>query len=328
MGYAAPGAVIAMGPRSFSAWRAKPAGSAAWAQAFPGSLALDLRCALLGGGRGADRCRASAALEILFVEILKELPATLILRPFNFDTLAVKAYSYASDERLLEAATPSLLIFLAGLAPIIILDATSNADAQGQARMSSVQLTNVRRRYGKTLVLDDVSFTAPEGQVVALLGASGSGKSTILRLIAGLEPVDAGEVRIGGERVSGAGAAVAAEARRIGMVFQDYSLFPHLTAGANVAFGLDKLGRAERDEMALKWLDRVGLKHRAGAYPHELSGGEQQRVALARALAPKPRAILLDEPFSGLDPGPARGTARHDTGDARRSEHHDPVRHA
>lgn len=169
--------------------------------------------------------------------------------------------------------------------------------------MSSVQLTNVRRSYGKTLVLDGVSFTAPEGQVVALLGPSGSGKSTILRLIAGLESVDAGEIHLGGERVSSAGSTTPTEARRIGMVFQDYSLFPHLTAGANVAFGLVKLGRAERDEIALKWLDRVGLKHRSSAYPHELSGGEQQRVALARALAPKPRAILLDEPFSGLDAG-------------------------
>lgn len=167
--------------------------------------------------------------------------------------------------------------------------------------MSSVQLSNVFRTYGKTRVLDDVSFTAPEGQVVALLGPSGSGKSTILRLIAGLEPLDSGEIKIGGERVSAAGLNVSPESRRVGMVFQDYSLFPHLTAGANVAFGLDKLGRAERDEAALRWLDRVGLKHRAGAFPHELSGGEQQRVALARALAPKPRAILLDEPFSGLD---------------------------
>lgn len=93
-----------------------------------------------------------------------------------------------------------------------------------------------------------------------------------------------------------------AEARRIGMVFQDYALFPHLNAGANVAFGLDKLSRAERDARARAWLDRVGLKHRAQAFPHELSGGEQQRVALARALAPAPRAVLLDEPFSGLDP--------------------------
>lgn len=167
--------------------------------------------------------------------------------------------------------------------------------------MSSVQVTSVHLSYGKTRVLDNVSFTAPEGQVVALLGPSGSGKSTILRLIAGLETLDAGEIHIGGERVSSVGSTLATEARRVGMVFQDYSLFPHLNVGANVAFGLDKLGRADRDETALRWLDRVGLKHRASAYPHELSGGEQQRVALARALAPKPRAILLDEPFSGLD---------------------------
>ncbi|MEZ5956356.1 MAG: ABC transporter ATP-binding protein [Hyphomonadaceae bacterium] len=167
--------------------------------------------------------------------------------------------------------------------------------------MSTVQLTNVHRSYGKTRVLNDISFTAPEGEVVALLGPSGSGKSTILRLIAGLEPLDDGEIHLGGERVSAVGAVVPTEARRVGMVFQDYSLFPHLTAGANVAFGLGTLGRAERDETALRWLDRVGLKHRASAYPHELSGGEQQRVALARALAPQPRAILLDEPFSGLD---------------------------
>jgi len=168
--------------------------------------------------------------------------------------------------------------------------------------MSSVTLTQVRRAYAGVAALDNVSLTAPKAKVLALLGPSGSGKSTIMRLIAGLEPVDAGEVRIGDELVSAPGRTLPAEARRIGMVFQDYALFPHLTAGANVAFGLDKLGRAERDENALRWLDRVGLKHRAHAYPHELSGGEQQRVALARALAPAPRAVLLDEPFSGLDP--------------------------
>ncbi len=167
--------------------------------------------------------------------------------------------------------------------------------------MSTVSLQGVRRSYDKTLALHDVTLTAPEGQVVALLGPSGSGKSTILRLIAGLESVEAGEIRINGELVSAPGSTLATEQRRVGMVFQDYSLFPHLNAAANVAFGLDKLGRAERDEAALRWLDRVGLKHRASAYPHELSGGEQQRIALARALAPQPRAILLDEPFSGLD---------------------------
>jgi len=168
--------------------------------------------------------------------------------------------------------------------------------------MSDVTLRNVRHAYNGAWALDDVSLTAPQGKVLALLGPSGSGKSTILRLIAGLETPDAGEIAIGNEIVSAPGRVLPTEQRRVGMVFQDYSLFPHLTAGANVAFGLDKVGRAERDAQALHWLDRVGLKHRAGAYPHELSGGEQQRVALARALAPKPRAILLDEPFSGLDP--------------------------
>lgn len=168
--------------------------------------------------------------------------------------------------------------------------------------MSIVTLCSVRRVYGSTAALDDVSLTAPEAKVLALLGASGSGKSTILRLIAGLEPLDAGEIRIGDELASSAARSIPTEQRRVGMVFQDYSLFPHLNAAANVAFGLDKLSRAEREQQALRWLDRVGLQHRANAYPHELSGGEQQRVALARALAPKPRAILLDEPFSGLDP--------------------------
>jgi len=168
--------------------------------------------------------------------------------------------------------------------------------------MSSVTLRNVRRAYNGAWALDDVSLTAPEGKVLALLGASGSGKSTILRLIAGLEAPDAGEIAIGNEIVSAPGRLTPTEQRRVGMVFQDFSLFPHLNAGANVAFGLDKLSRAERDAQALHWLDRVGLKHRADAFPHELSGGEQQRVALARALAPKPRAVLLDEPFSSLDP--------------------------
>ena len=175
--------------------------------------------------------------------------------------------------------------------------------------MSSVTVLNLRRVYDGIPVLDDVSLTAPEGKVLALLGASGSGKSTLLRLIAGLEPVDGGEIRIGEEVVSNRGRTLAAEARRVGMVFQDYSLFPHLTAAANVAFGLTALPRAERAGLALAWLDRVGLAARAEAYPHELSGGEQQRVALARALAPKPRAILLDEPFSGLDPA-LRGDLR------------------
>lgn len=165
-----------------------------------------------------------------------------------------------------------------------------------------VRVENVRRVFAGRAAVDDVTLTAPAGKVTALLGASGSGKSTLLRLIAGLEPVDGGRVLLGDQPVSTTSALVPAEARRVGFVFQDFALFPHMTAAQNVAFGLSRIKRAARLREATAWLDRVGLAHRADAYPHELSGGEQQRVALARALAPRPRAVLLDEPFSGLDP--------------------------
>jgi|CXWL01.1.fsa_nt_gi iron(III) transport system ATP-binding protein len=182
----------------------------------------------------------------------------------------------------------------------------------------TITLTNVSRLYGAAAALNDVSLTAPSGQVLALLGQSGSGKSTILRLIAGLEPVDAGEIRLGDDIASAPGRTLAPEHRRIGMVFQDYALFPHLTAIGNVMFGLDHIPRDVREDAALAWLVRVGLGHRAKAFPHELSGGEQQRIALARAMAPKPRAVLLDEPFSGLDPV-LRGELRDVTLDALRT---------
>lgn len=170
--------------------------------------------------------------------------------------------------------------------------------------MSAVRilLSLARRAYGSVVVLNDASFSAQAGQVLALLGPSGSGKSTILRLIAGLEPLDAGTIHFGDELVSAPSHTLAPERRRVGMVFQDYALFPHLSVLANVAFGLDALPREQRADEARAWLSHVGLVHRADAFPHELSGGEQQRVALARALAPRPRAVLLDEPFSGLDP--------------------------
>jgi len=166
-----------------------------------------------------------------------------------------------------------------------------------------VRVENVRRVFAGRAAVDDVTLTAPAGKVTALLGASGSGKSTLLRLIAGLEPVDGGRVILGGGVASAPQVMAPAESRRIGFVFQDFALFPHMTAAQNVAFGLAALERHARGAEARAWLERVGLAHRADAYPHELSGGEQQRVALARALAPKPRAVLLDEPFSGLDPG-------------------------
>jgi len=160
----------------------------------------------------------------------------------------------------------------------------------------------VTRRYGERAVVDGVSLSLPPGQITALLGGSGAGKSTLLRLFAGLEGVDEGEIRLGADILSAPGRTLPAEKRRIGLIFQDFALFPHLTAARNVAFGLKHLPKAEATARAQAWLARLGLEPRAAAYPHELSGGEQQRVAIARALAPEPAAILMDEPFSGLDP--------------------------
>ena len=166
----------------------------------------------------------------------------------------------------------------------------------------SLEARNVSRAFGALKAVDDVSLSVEAGQVVALLGPSGSGKSTLLRMFAGLEGVDSGEILAGGERVSSPKNATPPEQRGIGMVFQDYALFPHLSALGNVAFGLQGLGKMRAQKLAMDWLIKVGLGQRAIYFPHQLSGGEQQRVALARALAPQPRAVLMDEPFSGLDP--------------------------
>ncbi len=157
------------------------------------------------------------------------------------------------------------------------------------------------RAYGSHRAVVEASLTLRAGEITALLGASGSGKSTLLRLIAGLEPVDSGEIRLGHTLLSSPGQALAPEQRGIGLVFQDYALFPHLSVLDNVRFGLKGLARSEQRSRAEAALDRVGLRERASAWPHWLSGGEQQRVALARALVRGPEALLLDEPFSGLD---------------------------
>lgn len=175
---------------------------------------------------------------------------------------------------------------------------------------ASIALDNVTRAYKSRRVVADVTLSAPAGKVLALLGPSGAGKSTILRLIAGLEPVDGGEIRLGGACVSAPGRTLAPEDRRVGFVFQDYALFPHLDARANVAFGLTGLTRAEREDAATRWLGRVGLGARARAYPHELSGGEQQRVSIARALANHPPVVLADEPTAPLDSERALGVVR------------------
>jgi iron(III) transport system ATP-binding protein len=167
--------------------------------------------------------------------------------------------------------------------------------------MSAIEVTGARRLYGRKAAVDGATLSVEAGRLTCLLGPSGCGKSTLLRLIAGLEPLDGGEIKSQGALLSGPGVHAAPEERQIGFVFQDYALFPHLTIEQNVAFGLTHLPRDQRRARALAELERVRLADRAGAWPSALSGGEQQRVALARALARNPRAILLDEPFSGLD---------------------------
>jgi len=164
-----------------------------------------------------------------------------------------------------------------------------------------LELREVSKSFGDITAIDRLSFSVGAGRIGCLLGPSGSGKSTVLRSIAGFERPDAGEVLAGGELLSGRGTWVPPERRRIGMVFQDFALFPHLDALANVAFGLHAEDRDKRRRRALEMLELVGLAAEAGRFPHELSGGQQQRVSLARALAPRPRIVLLDEPFSNLD---------------------------
>ena len=164
---------------------------------------------------------------------------------------------------------------------------------------SMIALTGVGRRFGDVAAVKDTSLCVERGEVVALLGPSGCGKTTLLRLIAGFETPDAGSVTIAGKDVAGSGAWVPPERRRVGMVFQDYALFPHLTVTENVAFGIPRRERTAKVPMLLALVDLCGLGHR---YPHELSGGQQQRAALARALVPAPEVILLDEPWSNVDP--------------------------
>ncbi|MGE3306192.1 MAG: ABC transporter ATP-binding protein [Rhizobiaceae bacterium] len=149
--------------------------------------------------------------------------------------------------------------------------------------------------------LRDVSLSAEPGEVLCLLGPSGSGKTTLLRIAAGIEAQSAGRVLLNDREIAGPSVFLPPEKRSIGLVFQDFALFPHLTILDNVRFGLTALARGDARKEAMIALSRVGLAQLAGNYPHALSGGEQQRVALARALAPRPAVLLMDEPFSGLD---------------------------
>jgi len=164
-----------------------------------------------------------------------------------------------------------------------------------------LEVSDISMDYHGKGIIDNLSFDLERGSIGCLLGESGCGKTTILRLIAGFEPLQAGAVVIGGHLMSNPGTCVPPEERRLGMVFQDYALFLHLTVRKNIAFGLHHLSGSKRNRRVSEMLDLVGLSIDADKYSHQLSGGQQQRVALARALAPEPDLLLLDEPFSNLD---------------------------
>jgi iron(III) transport system ATP-binding protein len=171
----------------------------------------------------------------------------------------------------------------------------------GVSIATRLELQNICHSYGDVAVLDNVSLVVEPGDVMCLLGPSGSGKTTLLRIVAGIEQQSSGRVLFDEREIAGPNEFLPPEKRGIGLVFQDYALFPHLTILGNVKFGLDKLSAKEAEHQARQVLARVGLEPLAKEYPHALSGGEQQRVALARALAPRPGILLMDEPFSGLD---------------------------
>lgn len=170
---------------------------------------------------------------------------------------------------------------------------------------SFLEIDDVHKRFGEDEVLKGISLVVQQHQVVCLIGASGSGKSTLLRCVNGLETIDGGEIRIEGDPVSGPGVDYVRLRRQIGLVFQSYNLFPHMSVLRNVTLGpmvIGNIARAPAQELARSLLRRVGLEDKAEAYPDQLSGGQQQRVAIARAMAIDPKLLLLDEITSALDP--------------------------
>ncbi|ADZ70619.1 ABC transporter ATP-binding protein [Polymorphum gilvum] len=171
----------------------------------------------------------------------------------------------------------------------------------GATIAAGLAFEHVSHAYGDLPTVHDLSLRIEPGEILCLLGHSGCGKTTLMRIAAGVEVQSAGRVLINDEEVAGPSCFVAPERRGVGLMFQDYALFPHLTNRENVMFGLTRLARSQALTVADQMLARVGLAAYADDYPHSLSGGEQQRVALARAIAPRPGVLLMDEPFSGLD---------------------------
>lgn len=194
---------------------------------------------------------------------------------------------------------------------------TSPRRPAGVTFAASLAFENIRHSYHGKETIRDISLEARPGEVLCLLGPSGSGKTTLLRIAAGIEAQTSGRVLIDGRVVAGPDLFVPPEKRGVGLMFQDYALFPHLSVLDNVRFGLTAMPAKAAHAEAMVALERVGLSHYADKFPHALSGGEQQRVALARALAPRPGVLLMDEPFSGLD-SRLKDTIRADTLDVLR----------
>lgn len=164
-----------------------------------------------------------------------------------------------------------------------------------------LKITGLKKFFANEVVLRDLDIEIDKGEIACILGSSGCGKSTLLRCIAGFESIHSGQIEIAGKVVSSPSKLLAPEKRNIGIVFQDYALFPHLSCFQNISFGLHQLNKQEQQKIAIQYLELVGLGEYANKYPHELSGGQRQRLAIARALAPGPQLLLLDEPFSNLD---------------------------
>ncbi len=164
-----------------------------------------------------------------------------------------------------------------------------------------LRVNEIACRYGDHVIIPSLSFEVTENQIACLLGPSGCGKTTALRAIAGFEPVYHGQIELAGTVISQPGYTLVPEKRKVGMVFQDYALFPHMTVKANIAFGIQDQDKAAQEVIIARLLDMIKLQAHTDYYPHQLSGGQQQRVALARALAPNPSILLMDEPFSNLD---------------------------
>jgi iron(III) transport system ATP-binding protein len=183
----------------------------------------------------------------------------------------------------------------------MVQPANPSLQRTGVTFAAELAFEDIHLHYGDVHTLKGISLTAKPGEILCLLGPSGSGKTSLLRMAAGLEQQTSGRVKMNGRVIAGDSIFTPPEKRSVGLMFQDFALFPHMTILDNVRFGLRGMSAADTNREALAAIRRVGLEHHLNSYPHVLSGGEQQRVALARALAPRPSVILMDEPFSGLD---------------------------